>query len=218
MWQQISPIWNPSNLLQKGCADGAKEGGERRDEGQGGMKAQSPAEGQEIIHSSKSQNKHQELVFHTPAKSICTWQALHRTSDSRICFVWLAETGQRRAVLCLISILCENNIILITAHSCWRAGCIYATSFFNTDENKIRKHVHTNQQGRLGFYSVHVLDRWAFLNALHFPSPQLLQPKCPENYWVFFYLCWALPSPHKNSTQNPMSRPDSRAENSPCFL
>lgn len=47
--------------------------------------------------------------IHTPAKSICTWQAPHRRSYSRICFVSLAETGQRRAVLCLISVLARKQ-------------------------------------------------------------------------------------------------------------
>lgn len=74
------------------------------------------------------------------------------------------------------------------------------TSFFKTDERKIRKHVHTNHQGRLGFYSVYVLDRWAFLNALQFSSPQLLQLRCTEKYC--FSIC-AEPGPLHRKKSHP---------------
>lgn len=52
-----------------------------------------------------------------------------------------------------------------------------------------------------------------------FPSPQLLQLRCPENYWVFFYLCWALPTPQKRIPPKiscPALLP--RAQNSPYFF
>lgn len=84
----------------------------------------------------------------------------------------------------------------------------------------MRKHVHTNQQDRLGFYPVYVLDRWAFLNALDFPSPHFLQLRCSANYSFLSVLNHAYSPEKEDNKQFKISCPAllPRPENSLYFL
>lgn len=73
---------------------------------------------------------------------------------------------------------------------------------FNIAERK--KHVHTNQQDRLGFYLEHVLDRWAILNVSGFSFSPLCAIKMPSQLLsLFLSVNHAHSSERHPKTKNP---------------